>query len=39
LKALELNIIKSFHHTEEVPKRENELVMGWFTLGLERDVG
>ena len=34
-KALELSI-KSFHHTEEVPKRgerQNELVMGWFALG------
>jgi hypothetical protein len=35
-KALELSI-KSFHHTEEVPKsgeRQNELVMGWFVLGV-----
>ena len=34
-KALELSI-KSFHHTEDVPKRgerQNELVMGWFALG------
>jgi len=34
-KALGLSV-KSFHHTEEVPKcgeGQNELVMGWFALG------